>query len=295
MTTPKVSTIKRGSSRFYVNPDNGRKTPGVTSVLGMLPKSFLKFWASKLVAETAVEHIGEVVSISMKDPQAAIDFLKRSPDRFTRKAADTGTAAHDIFEQMARAYIPGESVKTPRVHPEIAIFAQWFAEFLEECQPEFLFLEETVWNDEEGYAGSFDACATITRGELAGQTLFFDWKTTRSGVHEEVALQLAAYRFAPSIIRPDGSRIPNPKTDGAAVLHVRPEGWKLVPIVTDGLAEQEGEADVMDYFRALRLVFDWDHLAKKGVVGKPVASGGVDEKAKGPRINRPRARTAAAK
>ena len=42
MTTPKVSTFRSGSSRFYLHPRTGDKVPGVTSVLNMLPKPFLK-------------------------------------------------------------------------------------------------------------------------------------------------------------------------------------------------------------------------------------------------------------
>jgi hypothetical protein len=289
MTTPKVNTISRSGSRFYVNPDTGSKNPGVTSVLNMLPKPFLKFWASKLVAEMAVDSIGEVVGLAMKDRQAAIDLLKRAPDRFTAKAADTGTLAHDAFEDIARA----GGVRPKRVHPDAEPFVKHFMEFVKTCEPEFIFLEETVWDDEDGYAGSFDALATLhgaAAGPLQGKTLFFDWKTTRSGVHEEVALQLAAYRSAQHIIRPDGSRVPIPKTDGAAVLHVRPEGWQLVPVETD---EVDGVA-VMDYFRALRFVFDWDSFAKKSVILPAVASGGESDKKAGPRINKPRARKAAA-
>jgi hypothetical protein len=97
VTTPKINTIKRGGDRFYVSPEPGSSEifPGVTSVLGKLPKEFLKFWAAKMVAETAVSDLGALVSIAMREPAAAIDYLKRAPDRETNRASDTGTAAHD--------------------------------------------------------------------------------------------------------------------------------------------------------------------------------------------------------
>lgn len=286
LTVPKVNTIRRGGSRYYVEPESGRKNPGVTSVLNMLPKDFLKFWAAKVVAEFAVDNIGEIVGIAMKDPGAAIDMLKGAPNRFTRTAADIGTEAHDYFEALAK----GETIG--RVHPDLAPFVAHFREFIEDCDPEFLFLEETVWSDTLGYAGSFDALGVLhgeAAGPLKGKRIFFDWKTTRSGVHEEVALQLAAYASADSIIRPDGSRVPLPKIEGAAVLLVRPEGWQLVPVNIGTVDLGEGqEVEVIDYFKALREVFDWDGVVKRHVLRPPVAAGGEFVGKKGSKITRPK-------
>jgi hypothetical protein len=279
VTTPKVSTIKRGGSRFYIDPDNGSvKVPGVTSVLGMLPKEFLRYWAAKEVATTAVSDPGTLVSLAFRDPEAAIDYLKKAPDRNTRKAADTGTAAHDLFEKLARDEPIG------RVHPDLEPFVRHFREYLDVVQPEYNFLEETVWSDSRGpglaYAGSFDAHATIQ-----GENVWMDNKTTRSGIHEEVGVQLAAYRFADHIIREDGSRVPMPKADGGAVLHVRPEGWKLVPVRAD-----EG---LFEVFLHLREVFNYEREIKPTIVGREIASGPSDVIASGPKRRTPRARAAA--
>jgi hypothetical protein len=264
MTTPKVSTISRGGSRFYVHPESQDKVPGVTSVVGMLPKPFLRPWAAKVTAETAVDHLGEIVSIALRDRQGAIDFLKRSPDRFTKTAADVGTEAHDLFERLAK----GESVG--RVHPDFVPFVEHFESFLEEFSPEFVFMEETVWSEKHSYAGSFDAFAVID-----GERVWVDYKTTRSGVHEEVALQLAAYRYADYIIRPDGGRVPMPEADAGAVLHVRPEGWSLVPIRADEKA--------FETFLHLRAIFEWERNEKGSVIGDPVNKGSVKKKRATPR------------
>lgn len=272
MTTPKINTIKRGGSRFYVEPDSGVKVPGVTSIIGMLPKDFLRYWAAKEVAQTAVDELGTLVQMVLNDPSAAVDHLKKAPDRNTRKAADTGTAAHDLFERMAK----GENVG--RVHPDLEPFVRHFDEFLTVAKPEYHFLEETVWSDKHGYAGSFDAFATID-----GERVWIDNKTTRSGIHAEVGIQLAAYRFAEHILRPDGSRVPMPKADGGAVLHVRPEGWKLVPVKAD--------EELFEVFLHLREVFRYEKEIKPGIVGREVYSGPSDAVAEtGPKRVTPRAR-----
>lgn len=271
MTTPKIATVKRGGSRFYVDPDdNTIKVPGVTSIIGMLPKDFLQYWSAKKVAECAVEELGTVVQMTLRDPAAAIDHLKKAPTRDTRKAADVGTAAHDCFERMAMGKPVG------RVTPELEPFVRHFDDFLKTVKPEYKWLEETVWSDKHEYAGSFDAYA-----EIDGERLFIDNKTTRSGVHEEVGLQLAAYRFAEHILRQDGSRVPNPGADGGAVVHVRPEGWSLVPVRCD--------EEMFDYFLTLRSVFDYEREIKRTVIGKPAAEGPSDQIKTGPTRVRARA------
>lgn len=89
-----------------------------------------------------------------------------------------------------------------------------------------------------------------------------DNKTTKSGVHAEVALQLSAYERADYILLPDGTQVPIPSIDAAAVLHLRPEGWKLVPIQTSD--------DAFKTFLALKEVMAWDKTLSKAVVGKPI-------------------------
>ncbi|MGW1268188.1 hypothetical protein [Streptomyces sp. NPDC002491] len=253
-----VSTIKRGDSRFYIDPDDGDiKVPGVTSVGNMLPKDFLTFWAAKEAAEAAVTNWDIVSELVKRDPKGAVDYLKNAHRRKSKAATDLGSAAHDYFERLAR----GEVVHDRHVHMDVKPHVRWFREFLAEIKPRFLYLEETVWSDTHKYAGSFDAIA-----EVDGEIVVLDWKTSKS-VYDSVALQLSAYRYAERIILADtGESVPVPEMVGGAVLHVRPEGWQLVPVKCD--------RTIYDTFLHLRGVFDWEKEGKKRVVGRPIASGG---------------------
>ncbi|WP_228973413.1 PD-(D/E)XK nuclease family protein [Streptomyces sp. DH12] len=253
-----VATIKRGSSRFYIDPgDADVKVPGVTSVVGMLPKDFLTFWAAKQSAEAAVTNWDIVSQLIKRDEAGAIDYLKGAHRRTSKAATDLGSAAHDLFERLAR----GEEVKDRHVHSDVRQHVRHFREFLDEVQPRFLHLEETVWSDTHQYAGSFDAIA-----EIDGGLVIVDWKTSKA-IYDSVALQLSAYRYADRIIRAsDGESIPVPDVMGGAALHVRPEGWSLHPV--------DCGPQVFEAFCALRRVFDWESEGKKRVIRKPVASGG---------------------
>jgi hypothetical protein len=255
VTTPRINTIKRGGSRLYVHPESAEKVPGVTSILNMLPKGFLKFWASKSAAEYAVNNLGAVVSLAMNDTSAAVDLIKRAPDRDTAQAAEGGTEVHDLFERMAK----GEEVG--RIHPDLKPYVGIFKGFEKTYEPEFLFLEETVWSETHGYAGSFDFIAKVTDPDTAERmTVVGDWKTTRSGVHAEVALQETAYSRADYIILPDGSKAEIPALDAGIVVHARPEGGQVVPALLSD--------DLFEIFLALRQVWEWDREVSKSVLGR---------------------------
>jgi hypothetical protein len=253
-----VATLKRGGSRFYIDPEDGAiKVPGVTSVGNMLPKDFLTFWAAKESAEAAVENWDIVSELIKRDPAGATDYLKNAHRRKSKAASDLGSAAHDLFERLAR----GEMINDRHVHVDVKPHVRWFREFLAEVQPRFLYLEETVWSDAHHYAGSFDAIA-----EVDGEVVVLDWKTS-ARVYDSVALQLSAYRYADRIILAEsGESVDVPPMAGGAVLHVRPEGWQLVPVKCD--------EEIYAHFLSLRHTFEWETATKKRVVGKPIASGG---------------------
>ena len=251
MTTPKISTIKRGGSRFYVEPTTQEKVPGVTSILNMLPKPFLQYWSAKMVAEFAVDNFTAYSALVMNGQRdAAIDLLKAAPRRYTKSRADVGTEVHDIYEQLAR----GEN---PRVHPDLQFYVDHFHAWADKFQPEFLFNEETIWSDTHRYAGSFDFIAKIE-----GEIVVGDFKTTKS-TYPEVALQLSAYAHADHIVRPDGAKVPLPKITGGAVFHVNDEGAEFIPVRVDD--------EVFEVFLALRnSIFEWDAVMSKDVIGSPL-------------------------
>ena len=264
MTQPTIDTVKKSGTRFYVDPnDADNRLPGVTSILNMLPKPFLQYWRAKVVAECAADNLEIVTSMMLKgEREAAIDYLKKSPQRSTGNSATIGTDVHNLCERIAR----GEDVG--RVHPDHRPYLVGFESFIKDFEPEFLFVEETVWSDTHKYAGSFDAIVKID-----GETICTDVKTTRSGVHSEVALQLSAYSNADHILKPDGSTVPIPTIDSCAVIHLRPERAQLVPVSND--------PSLFDTFKSLRTVWEWDQGMSKRAVGKPVGSWDIAEEKKG--------------
>jgi hypothetical protein len=263
----------RGGSRFYQDPDDFKVTvPGVTSIIGMLPKPFLTFWAAKMAAELAVDSIDYLKEMAERDRDGAVSFVKGASTRYTKLRATIGSAAHDLFERIIR----GDDIG--RVSPDMEPYVFHFRDFLTKVNPELIHAEDVAWSDKHAYAGSFDAILRVwlfkdntpdpTRGKYGHSEpcdLIVDYKTSKD-IHAEVSLQLTAYAMADRLITADGASHPFPQVDGGAVLHVTPEGWNFKPVSLD--------ADVFATFLNLREIFRWDREISKTVLHKSIAQSG---------------------
>ena len=249
MTDPAVRTFNKGGGRFYADDLTGTIAPSVTSITGCLPKKALQYWAAKMVATAAVDEFGTLASmVSTGNPSGAIDYLKRAPGRSSGAAAKTGSDVHELCERIGR----GED---PRVHPDLVGFTDHYKKFISDFEVGFLEVEATTWSDSHNYAGTLDAIWMID-----GEVVIGDIKTGASGIWPDVSLQLCAYARADCLLAPNGERRPLPKIDAAAALHLRPDGYSLVPI-------RIGD-DVFDTFLALAKVASWERETSKTVVGK---------------------------
>lgn len=194
----------------------------VTTILGALAKPALKSWGERVVAEYAVERRAEWLPLADADPAAAIRAIKGAPYQQASDAADRGTAVHAAIESLTLGRpVPDKWPIT------VADRMEHFDRFVEEYQPEWLAAEATVYNRRRHYAGTLDGICRI-----GGATYVLDVKTSK-GVYPDMALQLAAYRHAEFIGAPDGTEVPLPTTDGAVILHLRPDGYSLVEVRSD--------------------------------------------------------------
>lgn len=228
MSAPPLARAVEGC-RWYAVPDlqgNEQKLPSVTTVLNVMAKPALIRWAAKEVATFVADNTPEITALLAKDREAGIDTMKGSPWRKTKKAADIGSTVHAIAE----AHVLGRPSALDGLDlgaPEVRGTVQAFLAFLQEWEPEFLATEMTVANFAVGYAGTLDAIFA-----LDGVPLICDYKSGK-GVYAEAALQLAAYRHADAGILPNGQHVPIPAVDGGVVLHLRPDGYKLIPVRCD--------------------------------------------------------------
>lgn len=215
--TPPIRRRNHGRGHSYIDA-NGIKVPGVTTIINDgVPKPALMNWAANTTAEYAVDRWDDLGEMK---PAARLKALKDARYADRDAAANRGTAVHNIAERLGR----GEEVPVPE---ELAGHVESYVKFLDDWDPEILLTESPIVSYRHGYAGTFDLIAT-----LAGERWLLDIKTSRSGVFGETALQLAAYRYADFYIK-DGADHPMPEVAHTGVIHVRADGYSLVPVTAE--------------------------------------------------------------
>lgn len=210
MTTPALAENVKGRGRHYRIPDTNRLVPSVTNVIGILDKPALPRWAAKQVAITAWELRTSLPNLAEDE---AIDMLKGSPWRTSRRAADRGSTIHEWLQVRVGGGTPAEPTGEAALYVDAA--EAWYQRF----QPRAVHTEVTMFAD--SYAGTADAIL-----EIEGQVWLVDYKTS-SGLYPEVALQLSA--LATCDMLQTGDHIGNvPKIDRVAAVRIGRDGkWEM--------------------------------------------------------------------
>ena len=236
MTSPKLAKTTR-TGRVYKHPVTGVEYPSVTTVLGTVGKGeALKHWAANEVAKYAVKNRDTWTRL---DDAAAIDLLKREPLRFLDKAASRGTDVHALAEAYAK------TGSMPQWADEISGYVDALRRFFDEHQPRPVLVEYTVFNNDIGYAGSFDMVCQLDAFDDVNVIL--DYKTSKA-IYPDVAAQLAAYANGNEYIDDNNTPQPMPKIPVGVAVRLAADG-------TYQMVECDIEAG-WRYFQAVRKVHD---------------------------------------
>lgn len=252
--TPPYRRVDTPRGHHYVDAA-GHRVPGVTTIIGDgIPKPALVTWAARVTAEAAVDRWDELDAMP---PSVRLKTLLDARYADRDMAARRGTEVHALAERLVR----GETVDVP---PELTGHCEAYAQFLDDWQVRPLHVEVSIASHRHGYAGTVDLIAEITdpTTEQTSTTLA-DIKTTRSGVFGETALQLAAYRHADVIMTPDGGDIPMPQVDNCHAIHVRADGYSLLPVEA---GPQQHRA-----FLYAQQIAEWSD-SSRSLIGQPLAS-----------------------
>lgn len=210
--------------RFYTW--NGEEYPSVTSIrnLAGMPHKLSNWRTNQVIdrAMTQYQTLGQMLADPKNDPDAVAAWLRKAANEKRDAAAQLGIRVHDHAAQ---------GTTLDKAPPDVAPFLLQYRHWLSESGIDILLVERQVWNEEVGYAGTFDL---IGRFPKTGHNWLIDIKTG-SGVYPEHALQLEAYRRAEFIGEDDvidqAATQLLQNVGGAAILHLREDGWtfKVVP------------------------------------------------------------------
>lgn len=256
----------------------------VTTILGVLDKPALVYWAATETAEAAVrqaKYLADRVETEGKESVVkALSGARFAQQPGQRTAKDLGTAVHEALEQLA---LTGQF---PEVDDEVRPFIEQADRWMQKFQPVYEASEMTTYSPRYGFAGTLDAIAVVD-----GVRFIVDYKTTRKSLDnrgkpttpypEQVGLQLAAYRYSEYAAswRPRRyeyqkrryyllgmdereTAVPVPEVDSGLVLHLTPDHCEAFPMNCDEVA--------FDAFLYTLECFRWVNEISKKIMGDPL-------------------------
>ena len=149
---------------------NGKKVPGVTTIIGRFKDSGgLLWWA---FAQGQAAERGEINSL----------YDKRD------EAAEAGTLAHDMVEAKIRGWkMPDLSQYTPEISKQAQQGYENYLRWEQTSNIEVIETEVSLVSEKYKFGGTLDALMSHGKRALG------DWKTS-NGVYADMIIQLAAYK-----------------------------------------------------------------------------------------------------
>lgn len=252
----------------------------------------LIYWTAEETAKAAVTGLKTVTAIAADDPDAAIEWLRSARFRTTkgqRSATRLGTDVHaacEAYVVTGRRPEPGTPLPNGVLDDEVDPFVDSFELWLERFQPAYTAAEVTVYNERFSYAGTADGYATVE-----GVPVLLDYKSSRQDLDgrgnrrkpwTDVALQMAAYRYAPTaavwrarryeqysrryyLLNADERElaVPTPEVEGGLCIHLTPHHCDIYPV--------DCGTQVFDGFLYAIEAARWSTVTSKTVLGEPLA------------------------
>ncbi|PWH05644.1 hypothetical protein DEO23_10530 [Brachybacterium endophyticum] len=275
MTTPTLSEQTPRGRMYRIEPDGPVVYPSITTVAGMRAKDHLQGWYATMASKRALEmyawldrnpdRAASEISRVSQDRWGAQKRIAAAAEEHTRIASEFGTLVHAACEDWGRSgerpsrdHVAGiaESMRGSEgafarepdagaLLDRAAVRLDGYGRFLEEFQPEFVEVEQTVVNHSVGYAGTTDCIVRIGGALLSG-----DIKTSKK-VRGDYALQGVAVVNAEALLDEDGTVREMPDLTGAFIIHL-PEagGYSVVPLRTG--------PEEFETFTALRRVWGFE-------------------------------------
>ncbi len=228
--------------------------PGATTVMNQKAKPALNDWFKRQGALAAIRQVDALPSLLKTSTEdAVVRLLASAADKLRDDKGDVGTRVHAAIEKMVKRE-PFE------ITEDIAAHVEHVQRFLKDRQPVVKASEFMVVSETHRYGATGDLAWVIDLREWGlpheKALVLTDAKTGYIG--GEIALQLAAQRFADHSGRPDDPKVyAVPQATHFAAWSVRADGCELVPF---DVRPADWEA-----FLACRTLYDWDKTRSREV------------------------------
>lgn len=219
-TGPNGGVILPSDEQIEANIIAGTWLPSITNVIGVRSSPHLMGWAASKAVKNFYEMTQRSPAKVSSNPQGAIGYAQRAAERDRDEAAVRGTKIHYACEQVSL----GRSL-----HPSYLTIDEWryvesFKAWMNKVKPKFIAREVTVFGTTPhgDYAGTADFIAEIDGKVVAG-----DYKTTRSGLHIDVAFQLSAVAHATHYTVDGANLLPMMQIDAGVGVLLSATGYEM--------------------------------------------------------------------
>lgn len=213
-----LQRIETATGHYYKL--DGRRVTGVTTLInGGLPKPKLIDWAAREVAEYVADNPDDVDTLRARGRDELVGFLKERHKAARDKAASRGTSIHTLAEQL----VAGHEVDVPE---ELAGHVEACARFLDDWRIAPVIVERPVASRKWWYSGTPDLVGDLPDG----RRVIVDYKSGRSGIWGETALQLAAYARAEFYLDTAGREQAIPQIGSGLAVWLRADGYDAYEI-----------------------------------------------------------------
>jgi hypothetical protein len=211
--------------KYYVHPTTGERFDSVTTILDLVDKAALKYWAARLAADMALEHLPQLVASTLVEPcgnthnrcyqkhghQATCErcpcgecsncWHRRLSHKHTlesRRRADEGTEVHGAIHHWITS--GGQVINlTDRAKPYFASFLAWVNDYGlhpngQPGQGDWDQLEVTLLNREHGYAGTSDGAIWLRQGRTPAASTVVQRLALTTGVNADRYLVRVDYK-----------------------------------------------------------------------------------------------------
>lgn len=212
---------------------NGEKVPSVTSIVGVLDKPALIWWAVNCTVDFLAETLQPNITYTSAQLKAILDDSKKARFRKSKEALNIGSDAHDWLERYVKSKVLNYQPPELPTYPPVLNAVQSYLDWERGQDIKYLSSERVIYGRAANYCGTCDLTL-----DWNGRFTVADFKTSKD-IYPEYWLQVAAY--ANAITEEDR-------------LNERPQ-LAIIRIPKDGEAVEIQSVDDEEYFDLLKVFY----------------------------------------
>ena len=252
-----VELVFDGRPYKHIYTVDDRVVYGVTSIIGVLDKPALMYWAVNMAGEYLQENLKPGVALDEIEIGNLIKNAKSAHRQKKDSAADIGTMGHKWLESYVKAKLTGGKLPALPVNKDLRNGIRGFLTWVKENNVQFLTSEQQIYSREFHYAGTYDLDAIVN-----GKKTIVDFKFA-SGIYDEYFIQGSSYLKAKE--EETGERYDG----GVVVLKLSKKADDKSPFEVGSIGRIDAD-DYFDTFLSCLQIYTWRMRMKRDKMVKEV-------------------------